>query len=36
MVQSSVAASPDTRAVAKMNERYEAYRRVYPALRAIN
>ena len=36
LVQSSVAASPNPDAVAKMNERYDAYRRVYPALRTID
>jgi xylulokinase len=35
LVTSSVAASPDPARVAVMNERYAAYRRVYPALRAI-
>ena len=35
LVRSSVAASPDRDTVAMMNERYAAYRRVYPALRAI-
>ena len=35
LVRSSVAASPNAVTVAKMNERYDAYRRVYPALRAI-
>ena len=30
---SSVAASPNPATVASMNERYDAYRRVYPALR---
>jgi xylulokinase len=35
LVQSSVAASPDAGTVATLNERYDAYRRMYPALRAI-
>jgi len=35
LVRSSVAASPDPGTVALMNERYDAYRRVYPALRFI-
>jgi xylulokinase len=36
LVRSSVVASPDSRASLLMTERYAAYRRVYPALRAIS
>ena len=36
LVRSSVSASPDQSTVELMNERYAAYRRVYPALRAIS
>ncbi len=35
LVRSSIAASPSAVTVAKMNECYDVYRRVYPALRAI-
>ena len=35
LVHSSIAARPHSEAVAIMNDRYGAYRRVYPALRAI-
>jgi xylulokinase len=35
LVRSSVAASPDPRTASLMSERYEAYRRIYPALRSI-
>ncbi len=35
LVHSSVAASPNPATVTVMNERYDAYRRVYPALRSI-
>jgi xylulokinase len=35
LVRSSVAASPNAEMVAVMNGRYDAYRRVYPALRLI-
>ena len=35
LVQSSVAASPDPRTASLMSERYDAYRRIYPALRSI-
>lgn len=35
-VRSSVDASPDPRTVSLMNERYAAYGRIYPALRAIS
>lgn len=35
LVRSSVAASPNPSTVELMNDRYAAYRRVYPALRAI-
>jgi xylulokinase len=36
LVQSSVAASPRPEVTAVMNGRYDAYRRVYPALRAVD
>jgi xylulokinase len=36
LVRSSVAASPQPPVVEVMNERYAAYRRVYPALRSID
>jgi xylulokinase len=36
LVKSSVAATPDSGIVATMNHRYEAYRRLYPALRTIS
>ena len=35
LVQSSVAASPNRDVVSVMNERYDAYRRVYPALAGL-
>jgi xylulokinase len=35
LVRSTVAASPDQRIVEVMNDRYAAYRRIYPALYAI-
>jgi xylulokinase len=35
LVRSTVAATPDSVTVAVMNERYAAYRRIYPALRLI-
>jgi xylulokinase len=35
LVQSSVAASPNAGDMAVMDQRYAAYRRIYPALRAI-
>jgi xylulokinase len=35
VVKTSVDAQPDPRSVSIMNERYAAYRRIYPALRAI-
>jgi len=35
LVRSSVAASPNAGTVSVMNDRYDAYRRVYPALRLI-
>jgi xylulokinase len=35
LVRSTVAAQPDARTVDVMNERYAAYRRIYPALRLI-
>lgn len=35
LVRSSVAASPDARRVSLMNERYRAYRQIYPALRTM-
>jgi xylulokinase len=36
VVRSSVAASPDPRTVSLMSERYDVYRRIYPALRGIS
>ncbi len=35
LVRSAVAASPNAATVDVMNERYEAYRRIYPALRQV-
>jgi xylulokinase len=35
LVRSTIAATPDADTVAVMNERYAAYRRIYPALRLI-
>jgi xylulokinase len=36
LIRTTVAASPDPESAALMNERYAAYRRLYPALRRLD
>jgi xylulokinase len=36
LIRTAVAASPDPETVFIMNERYAAYRRLYPALRTLH